>query len=87
MTLYVGPRAPEGVEATWIPTNGKRSMPTMRLYGPTAEFMTKTFKLPDFELADQECANSRIKGRQTTRCSEPGVSVAAAIVASCGLGC
>lgn len=52
VTLYVGPKAPQGLEANWIPTSGKRPMPTMRLYGPTEELMKKTFKLPDFEPAD-----------------------------------
>ncbi len=49
VTLYVGPKAPEGLEANWIPTSGKRPLPAIRFYGPTAEFNNKTFKMPDFE--------------------------------------
>lgn len=48
VTLYVGPRAPSGLEANWIPTAGKRPLPAMRFYGPTEAFNNKTFKLPDF---------------------------------------
>jgi hypothetical protein len=50
VTLYVGPAAPEGLEANWIPTAGKRPLPAMRLYGPTEAFNSRSFTLPDFEL-------------------------------------
>jgi hypothetical protein len=50
VTLYVGPKAPRGREANWIPTSGKRPLPAMRFYGPTEAFNDKTFKLSDFEL-------------------------------------
>jgi hypothetical protein len=49
VTLYVGPKAPDGLESNWIPTAGKRPMPTMRFYGVTAALNDKTFKMPDFE--------------------------------------
>ncbi|ABY98929.1 DUF1254 domain-containing protein [Pseudomonas sp. SbB1] len=49
VTIYVGPTAPQGEEANWIPTSGKRPLPAMRFYGPTEAFNNKTFKLPDFE--------------------------------------
>jgi len=49
VTLYVGPKAPDGLEANWIPTSGKRPMPTMRFYGPTEAYYNRTFRLPDFE--------------------------------------
>lgn len=51
VTLYVGPKPPAGLESNWIPTEGKRPMPTMRFYGATEALNTKTFKLPDFEIA------------------------------------
>jgi hypothetical protein len=51
VTLYVGPKAPAGLEANWIPTAGKRPLPAMRFYGPTEEFNNRSFKLPDFVLA------------------------------------
>lgn len=50
VTLYVGPEAPAGYAANWIPTGGKRPLPAMRFYGPTAAFNDRTFHLPDFEL-------------------------------------
>lgn len=50
VTLYVGPKAPAGLDANWIPTSGKRPLPAMRFYGPTDAFNNKSFKLPDFEL-------------------------------------
>jgi hypothetical protein len=48
-TLYVGPTAPQGLDANWIPTSGKRPMPLIRFYGPTDAFNDKSFKMPDFE--------------------------------------
>jgi hypothetical protein len=50
VTLYVGPKAPAGLESNWIPTSGKRPLPAIRFYGPTEAFNSKTFKLPDFVL-------------------------------------
>jgi hypothetical protein len=51
VTIYVGPKAPDGLESNWIPTAGKRPLPAMRCYGPTEALNNKTFKLPDFEAA------------------------------------
>lgn len=51
VTIYVGPKAPDALDANWIPTAGKRPLPAMRFYGPTEAFNDKRFKLPDFELA------------------------------------
>jgi hypothetical protein len=51
VTIYVGPKAPDGLEANWIPTAGKRPMPAMRFYGVTDALNNKTFKMPDFEAA------------------------------------
>ncbi|NMN73968.1 DUF1214 domain-containing protein [Rhizobium sp. 57MFTsu3.2] len=50
VSIYVGPKAPDGLEANWIPTSGKRPLPAVRFYGPTDAFNNKTFKLEDFEL-------------------------------------
>jgi hypothetical protein len=52
VTLYVGPKAPEGLESNWIPTAAKRPMPMFRLYGPTDAFNNKTFKMPDFTVVN-----------------------------------
>ncbi|WP_448142821.1 DUF1254 domain-containing protein [Stenotrophomonas bentonitica] len=49
VTLYVGPKAPAGLESNWIPTSGKRPLPAMRFYGPTEALNNRSFKLPDFE--------------------------------------
>jgi len=49
VTIYVGPKAPNGLGTNWIPTAGKRPLPAMRFYGPTEAFNNKVFKLPDFE--------------------------------------
>ncbi|MCV6825534.1 MULTISPECIES: DUF1254 domain-containing protein [Halocynthiibacter] len=48
VSIWIGPTAPEGKENNWIPTAGKRPLPAMRLYGPTAELNEKRFKLADF---------------------------------------
>jgi hypothetical protein len=50
VTLYFGPKAPEGLENNWIPTAGKLPVPFVRFYGPTDAFFDKTFKMPDVEL-------------------------------------
>ncbi|WP_213957555.1 DUF1254 domain-containing protein [Variovorax sp. dw_954] len=49
LTLYVGPKAPDGWESNLVPTAGVRSLPAMRLYGPTEAINDKTFKMADFE--------------------------------------
>jgi hypothetical protein len=50
VTIYAGPKAPDGLDANWIPTAGKRPLPAMRCYGPMGALNNKTFKMPDFEL-------------------------------------
>lgn len=52
VTLYVGPTAPAGLESNWIPTSGKRPLPTFRFYGPTQALYNKSFRMPDFELVN-----------------------------------
>jgi hypothetical protein len=49
VTLYVGPKAPEGLESNWVPTSGKLPLPAFRLYGPTDALYNGTFKMPDFQ--------------------------------------
>ncbi|MFJ4542367.1 DUF1254 domain-containing protein [Pseudomonas sp. NPDC088885] len=50
VTIYIGSKAPSGLESNWIPTAGKRPLPAMRFYGGTEALNDKSFKLPDFEL-------------------------------------
>jgi len=50
VTLYFGPKAPEGLENNWIPTAGKKPSLFVRFYGPTDAFFDKTFKMPDVKL-------------------------------------
>lgn len=52
MDLLIGPKAPKGLESNWIPTQGKRPSPVMRLYGGNDAFWDKSFKMPGVELAD-----------------------------------
>ncbi|MEJ5056884.1 MULTISPECIES: DUF1254 domain-containing protein [unclassified Pseudomonas] len=49
VTIYIGPKAPAGLDSNWIPTAGKRPLPAMRFYGGTEALNDKSFKLPDFE--------------------------------------
>jgi hypothetical protein len=47
--LYFGPKAPEGKEKNWLGTvPGKGYFAILRLYGPTAPALTKTWKPGDF---------------------------------------
>jgi hypothetical protein len=50
VTLYFGPEALDGLESNWIPTEGKRPLPVLRLYGPTDEFYDRSWEMPDVEL-------------------------------------
>jgi hypothetical protein len=50
MDLYIGPKAPKGLESNWIPTQGKRPFPVVRMYGADEAFWDKSFKMPDVEL-------------------------------------
>lgn len=48
--LYIGPKAPAGREANWLPTDPERQFELMfRAYGPTEEFFEKKWILPDVE--------------------------------------
>jgi hypothetical protein len=50
--IYFGPKAPQGKEANWVPTDPKREFEAMfRLYAPTKALFEKTWKLPDIEKA------------------------------------
>lgn len=49
VTIYIGPKAPAGLDSNWIPTAGKRPLPAMRFYGDTEALNDKSFKLADFE--------------------------------------
>jgi hypothetical protein len=51
VTIYLGPKTPAGLEANWMPIAGMRPLPAMR-FGPTAAFLDKAFKRPDFEVID-----------------------------------
>ena len=47
--IYVGPKAPDGLESNWIPTMDKKPYIWLRLYGPGTAFWQKSFKMPDIE--------------------------------------
>jgi hypothetical protein len=48
--LYFGPKAPDGLESNWIPTEDKEPCLWLRLYGPEEAFWNKSFEMPDVEL-------------------------------------
>lgn len=52
VTLYFGPEPPAGRQSNWIPTEGKRPLPTMRFYGGTEEFWNRSWEMPDVELVE-----------------------------------
>ncbi len=48
--IYLGPKAPQGKEANWIPTkSGAGFFLIFRLYGPEKPLFDKTWQLPDIE--------------------------------------
>lgn len=48
--VYIGPKAPVGLQSNWIPTLGKEPYVWLRLYGPEDAFWNRSFKMPDVEL-------------------------------------
>jgi hypothetical protein len=48
--IYVGPKAPDGLESNWIPSMDKKPVIWLRLYGPDTPFWQKSFTMPDIEL-------------------------------------
>jgi hypothetical protein len=50
-TLYLGPKAPEGKQANWLPSvPGRGYFAILRLYGPTEAAINKSWKPGDIEL-------------------------------------
>ncbi|WP_179040130.1 DUF1254 domain-containing protein [Rhizobium leguminosarum] len=48
--IFLGPKAPKGEEANWIPTDPERKFEVMfRLYAPTKALFDKSWVLPDLE--------------------------------------
>lgn len=48
--LYIGARAPKGMESNFMKTVGKDGwFVYFRLYAPTEPFFDKSFSLPDFD--------------------------------------
>ena len=48
--IWFGPKAPEGKETNWVPTDPDRRFELMfRLYGPTKALFDKRWTLPDVE--------------------------------------
>lgn len=48
--IYFGPKAPNGKEANWVPTDPARPFELLfRFYGPEKAFFDKVWKLPDLE--------------------------------------
>jgi hypothetical protein len=48
--VWFGPKAPEGKESNWVPTDANRRFELMfRLYGPTKALFDKAWTLPDVE--------------------------------------
>ena len=49
--LYFGPKAPEGKESNWTPTDPQATFEILfRFYGPLPSLFDKTWVLPDVEL-------------------------------------
>ena len=48
--LFFGPKAPDGKDGNWAPTDPNRKFELMfRAYGPTEVFFDKSWKLPNLE--------------------------------------
>jgi hypothetical protein len=50
--IYIGPDAPKGKEANWIPTvSGKAWFAYFRFYSPTEAYFDRSWVLPDIKKA------------------------------------
>jgi hypothetical protein len=47
--VYIGPKAPKGLEKNWIPTAGKNFWLIARFYGPEKRLFEKTWVMPDVQ--------------------------------------
>jgi hypothetical protein len=48
--VYFGPKAPQGKDGNWVPTDPSRKFELLfRLYSPEKPFFDKEWKLPDVE--------------------------------------
>jgi hypothetical protein len=48
--IYFGPKAPDGKESNWVPTNADGKFEVLfRLYGPEKPLFDKTWKPSDIE--------------------------------------
>lgn len=52
VTIYIGPKAPDGLESNWIPTEGKKPFVLIRIYGAEDAYYNRSFVLDDFELVE-----------------------------------
>ena len=53
MTVYFGPKAPEGKESNWVQTLTEKSFNLLfRAYGPLEPWFDKSWKIGDFELVE-----------------------------------
>jgi hypothetical protein len=56
--VYFGPKAPEGKEANWVPTDPARKFELLfRLYGPEKPLFDHSWKLPDVERLARDRGN------------------------------
>lgn len=50
MDIYFGPKAPNGKDSNWVPTDPNHKFELLfRAYGPTEAFFQKSWTLPDVE--------------------------------------
>jgi hypothetical protein len=48
--IYFGPKAPQGKQTNWVPTDPQRGFELLfRVYGPKKELFEKKWVLPDVE--------------------------------------
>jgi len=52
VTIYIGPKAPAGLESNWIPTEGFKPFVVFRFYGAEEAYFNRSFVLDDFELVE-----------------------------------
>ena len=57
--LYIGPKAPEGKEANWLPiAPGRGFFAILRLYGPSEGAIEYSCKPGDFEKVNRGCGRT-----------------------------
>ncbi len=80
--IYFGPKAPQGKESNWVPTDPARKFELMaRFYAPKKELFDKAWKLPDVEKVATVAEGRTLPGAETQHASQTSARNAVPVTA------